>query len=222
MTLTCDQIRRIDKLAVEEYGIPGLILMENAGKNATAIIVERVRRRFSGHDVGVVIFCGGGNNGGDGFVIARHLHNAGYPVEIILAAAPARLSPDAEVNYWIANKMSLPIRPYSYEYAQEAVQKNQVLVDALVGTGFKGSLRPPLPEIIAIINARRDACRIAIDIPSGLDGDTGRPAAACVCAEVTITFVAVKAGFLVPGADRFTGEVVVADIGAPPELLGRV
>ncbi len=208
--LTREQIREIDRRAIEEYGIPGVVLMENAGRNAAQLIIAELGRNDR---PAVCIFCGGGNNGGDGFVIARHLHNAGFPVEIILLADPQRLSPDAEVNYSIAGKMNIPIRCYGKADAAGIVARSKVVVDALLGTGSSGEVRAPMDQAIELINAAGHALKVAIDVPSGLDCNTGQPAGATVRADLTLTFVAAKVGFA--KATEYTGKILVADIGAP-------
>ena len=213
--LTREQIREIDRRAIEEYGIAGIVLMENAGRNAAELI--RANLKEADQPVAVCILCGRGNNGGDGFVIARHLANAAWNVEIILLADPAKLAPDAKVNYDIAQKMEIPTRPFTEAEAAAGVSRAQVVVDALLGTGFYGEVRPPLDRAIEFINAAGHALKIAIDVPSGLDCNTGQPAAATVRADLTITFVAPKVGFA--RAADYTGRVLVADIGAPQTLL---
>jgi len=213
--LTREQIREIDRRAIEDYGIAGVVLMENAGRNAAELILANLKQ--TDQPAAVCILCGRGNNGGDGFVIARHLCNAGLKVEIILCADPAKLAPDAKVNHDIASKMEIPIRPFAEAEAAACVSRSQVVVDALLGTGFSGEVRPPLDRAIELINSANRALKIAIDVPSGLDCNTGRPAAATVRADLTITFVAPKTGFA--RAADYTGQVLTADIGAPRALL---
>jgi NAD(P)H-hydrate epimerase len=240
--LTREQARAVDKLAVDGLGIPGIVLMENAGINA----VSAIHRFMAGQPgAGVagrpwpdassraVIFCGGGNNGGDGFVSARHLHNRGANIHIIALKPPDQLTGDAAINARICQNMGLDIRPASAKGALTRVCSDppaDLLIDALLGTGFTGELRPDLLELIQAINATKthpDPPRIiAIDIPSGLDCDTGQPpghsAQNAVRADLTVTFVAPKLGFSKPAAKPYLGEVVVADIGAPQELIDRV
>ncbi len=229
-TMTREQVRRFDRIAIEQYGIPGIVLMENAGRNAARVIRREALPR---PDTGsVAIVCGGGNNGGDGFVIARHLTNCGVEAVIFLAADPARLTGDALTNHRICEKMRIPIAdlrtPEQIAHAAARWRECDVLVDALLGTGFEGSVRTPMDLIIRAMNRLRASRTdrpatvsapvvVAIDLPSGLDADTGRPANATVEADLTITMVARKAGFDAPGAERFTGRVIVVDIGAPPQ-----
>lgn len=211
--LTRAQVREVDRRAIEEFGIPGIVLMENAGHGAAEII--RARLPAGGR---VAIVCGRGNNGGDGFVIARHLALSGFGVHVFVACDPSILTGDAATNYAIVQRMGIAITrtdsPETIAAALTTMRSADVVVDALLGTGFAGEVRPPLDDIIAAINTvgRRV---IAIDVPSGLDCDTGRPCNATVRAAETITFVAPKTGFDAPGAAAYTGEVYVVGIGAP-------
>ncbi len=223
--LTRAQVRRIDALASERYGIPGIVLMENAGRH----VAEAVWRLLPTNGISphkVAILCGGGNNGGDGYVAARHLANCGISVTIYEAVPPGKLSGDAALNRTIVEKMRLPsrevrepsqIKSAAVEWAQAAV-----VVDALLGTGFSGEVRSPLAEIIAACNALTGPRIVAVDVPSGLDCETGRPAKTCLRADLTVTFVVRKIGFDAPEAQAFLGQVEVADIGAPRELIELV
>ncbi len=226
--LTCDQIRRIDRMAIEELGIPGVVLMENAGRRAAAVVRRLVRRRLalSCSEARVVIVCGGGNNGGDGYVIARHLANWGLQVEVYSTVDPQVLGGDAATNATIAGRMGLAIHPI-IDSAQLAAQcgtwsRAHVLVDALLGTGFRGPIRDHAASVIRCVNESGAAMVVAVDIPSGLDGDSGEAPAGAVKADVTVTFVAAKQGFDAPFAKALVGRVVVAGIGIPPWLADRV
>jgi NAD(P)H-hydrate epimerase len=221
--LTREQIRKVDGIAIEELGIPGVVLMENAGRNAAGQIRYRVRARQAAR---AVIFCGSGNNGGDGFVISRQLANAGIDLLIFLTGDPERLSPDCAVNYNIVKKMGLEVSLIdSVETARQAaaaLSPDDIAVDALLGTGFTGEVRPPLSTLIKAINKADKSMTVAIDVPSGLDCNTGQPANATIKADLTITFGANKVGLIKPDAHAYVGEVAVADIGAPPSLIERV
>lgn len=221
--LTRTQVREVDRLAVEEYGIPSIVLMENAARNTAAVVLGMYPP-----PVTVAVVCGGGNNGGDGFAIARHLHNGGARVDLFTACRPDRLTGDAAINHRIARCMGLRCHPFDTAEAMPAarpvLEQAAVIVDALLGTGFSGEVRPPLDLAIKEINAAREqgAVVVAVDVPSGLDCDTGRAAETTVRADVTVTFVARKTGFDVVGASAWTGRIIVADIGAPVELAERV
>lgn len=220
MILTRAQVREVDRRAIEEFGIPGIVLMENAGRNAAALIAE-----WSKPGDRIAIVCGSGNNGGDGFVIARHLSNAGFAVACYLACDPGRLRGDALINHQIVERMRLPLVSIpddaGIEELQKQLQLTAVIVDALLGTGFIGAPRPPVSSAIQAVNASSRRV-IAIDVPSGMDCDTGVAAWSCVKAWRTITFVGKKKGFVAPGADSITGEVFVADIGAPRPLIQEI
>jgi len=229
-TLTREQIREIDRRAVEELAIPGIVLMENAALNASALIhhdlTVHLNREKPGKHTRIALVCSGGNNGGDGYAIARHLHNRGYGVELFAAKNPVKLEGDAATNHAICANMGLPITIVDEESKIDAAAKSwkdaDLIIDAMLGTGFAGEVRQPVASIVDRINAMRGRRVIAIDAPSGLDCQTGQPAANTIRAELTITFVARKTGFDVEGAERCTGEVRVAEIGVPPGLVESV
>jgi NAD(P)H-hydrate epimerase len=229
LTLSRDEVRRIDKLAIEKLGIPGVVLMENAGRSAASVVLRLLHEemKLDPEKSTVAIFCGGGNNGGDGYVIARQLVNAGINIRIYAAVDRSKLIGDAAVNSIIAERMKLPARELltaqQIDAAIPELETCNVFVDALLGTGFNGLVRPELAAVIELCNrlapagSRRKV--VAIDVPSGLDCDTGQPSNAVIRADVTVTFVAVKRGFLNPASRQYTGAMVVASIGAPAELL---
>jgi NAD(P)H-hydrate epimerase len=214
--LTRAQVRDVDRRAINEYGLPGLVLMENAGRNAAALLVEL------GIHGPVMICCGKGNNAGDGFVVARHLENAGVVVSILLAVPVDSLTGDAAMNFGVLQRAGTrivepPKQGIPTLWPQELAHADWI-VDALLGTGTQGLLREPFVSAIdAINNSHRRV--FAIDLPSGMDCDTGQPLGNCVRANHTATFVARKPGFDAPGASAFTGEVHVIDIGVPQKLL---
>jgi NAD(P)H-hydrate epimerase len=211
LRLTRQQVRQIDKLAVEQYHVPGVVLMENAALAAANVAVKMVPPGR------VLILCGGGNNGGDGLAVSRHLHNRGYEVTVSLATDPAKYSGDALANWNIVQAMGLPVRQATAEGIGH--HRGRLIVDAIFGTGLTQAPRPPFDEIVAAVD-KTGSPVLAIDIPSGLDCDTGQPLGpACIRATQTITFVAEKAGFASPEARQYLGEVTVGDIGCPRELL---
>ncbi len=222
VALTRNQVREVDRLAMERYGLSGLVLMENAGANAARII----HRTYAHDSASAFIACGVGNNGGDGCVIARHLHNAGWSVTVLLAGDPERMTPDTETNLRIVRAMGLAVAIAPDGPAQQAalatIAGEDVIVDALLGTGFRGEVRSPLAELIEGLNAADKRAMVAVDVPSGLDIDTGEPSNATVRADLTITFVAPKVGFAKPSAAPYVGRVETADIGAPRELIAEV
>ncbi len=227
--LSRDRIRDIDRRAIEEFGIPGVVLMENAGRGLADVVDEVL----TGRPGPVVILTGKGNNGGDGFVAARHLTNAGRLVALLhvgdlddaLARAEAGAGGDWGINLRIAVRMGLtPIGlPDALAIAaqRERLRDAGVIVDALLGTGLRGEVRDPYRAAIHAINdaAAAGVPVVAADLPSGLDADTGAPLGAAVRARITVTFAASKQGFVEPGAREHTGEVVLVGIGCPASLL---
>lgn len=211
--------REVDRIAIERYGMSGLVLMENAGRG----VADRLERQ--GIDGPVVICCGRGNNAGDGFVVARHLDLRGYSVRVLLWGEPEKLSGDAAANFHILRKTDIPIEvfvgPHDDDRMATCLADAQWLVDALLGTGAKGDPRPPFDAVIDAMNASRLPI-LAVDLPSGLDCDTGAASPHTIRARLTCTFVASKPGFHVPGADQYTGHVDVLDIGAPRKLIAEV
>ncbi len=226
--LTCAQTRRLDALAVEAFGIPSIVLMENAARALAAVARSMMRDADTRR---AVIFAGPGNNGGDGLAAARHLHNAGCDVRICLAADLDRVKGDAATNLAIVRAMGLSVRVVdagdparSVDDAMDGWAPPGLVVDALLGTGLKRPPRPPISTLIARINDLGAAGWgvVSADVPSGLDADSGEAAGAVVRADATVTFAALKPAFRVEAAGRFTGRVSVGDIGAPRELLDRL
>ena len=217
MRLTREQVRLIDKLALERYHIPGLVLMENASRAVADAIISMA----SVADASVAIVCGGGNNGGDGFAVARHLHNRGAHVDLVLAAAPARLRGDALMNWQIVEAMG--IENVDFHDSEDVVNAHAVdiVVDALFGTGLSRQPDADMTKLIEVMN-RSGLPIVAIDLPSGLDCDSGEALGACIRATRTVTFVAEKVGFANPASKQYTGEITVGDIGCPRELIEEV
>jgi NAD(P)H-hydrate epimerase len=211
------EVRELDRRGIEEYGVPGVVLMENAGRGAAEILL---RLGINGQ---VVICCGKGNNGGDGMVIARHLDNAGAVVCVLLFTRPEDLRGDAAINYHVVARAGLPLRVFSGQTLDADALRHELasaqwVVDALFGTGLSGPVKAPLDEVIGAINAS-GAHILAVDIPSGLDCDTGQPLGPTVRADHTVTFVAQKKGFANAAARAWVGQVHVAGIGAPRRLF---
>ena len=212
--------RQVDRRAMEDYGMSGLVLMENAGRGTADVLCQL------GIAGPVLVCCGKGNNAGDGFVIARHLDLRGYAVQVALWTNAEELTGDGAVNFQILRKTDVPILPVTSpdelrRFDQQLVDAAWI-VDALLGTGAQGEPRPPLDSAIDRMNGATNANRLAVDLPSGLDCDTGQPSSHTVRADHTCTFVAAKPGFFAPGADRYTGELHVLDIGIPRKLLEEV
>jgi NAD(P)H-hydrate epimerase len=216
--LTRQQVRDLDRRAVEELGVHTLVLMENAGRGATDILCSL---GISGL---VVICCGKGNNAGDGFVVARHLNLRGYDVRVLAWSSLEQLSPDAAANARILENTGISILWRTTEdlsqsdehdvQLAEALQGATWIVDALLGTGATGSPRPPLDAVIRQINGSGVSV-FALDVPSGLDCDTGEAADPTIRAAHTCTFAAAKPGLIVSSAALYVGQLHVTDIGIP-------
>lgn len=225
--LTRQQVREVDRRAIEDLGIPGVVLMENAA----LAVVREIEGLFASpsNKRDVVILCGGGNNGGDGYAIARHLHTLGYTQTLFAVVPIEKLSGDAAIDARICQKMKLDIRPLEtpeqLAACAERFASTLLIVDALLGTGFSGEPRPHMAEIIRAVNAsheQQNKLVLAVDLPSGLDCDTGKPAQPTMEADVTVTFVAKKIGFKNPEAAKYLGRVVVGGIGAPISLVKEI
>ena len=218
--LTCQEIRELDALAIENVGIPGVVLMENAGRRTAEFIYSSLIDPSADR---VAILCGSGNNGGDGFVVARHLRNAGVHVDVILAGAREKSVGDAGVNLRILERMKFGLIEANTDdgliAADAAIGAADIVVDALLGTGSTGSPRGLSARLIELANASDSGRRIAIDIPSGLDGDSGVVHKPCFVAAATVTMIAPKVGFEVASARAVVGRVVCVDIGTPRELI---
>jgi len=214
IALTRAQVRRIDQLALDRYGLSGLVLMENAGRGAAEVIhasFDDVRR--------AVLFCGMGNNGGDGFVIARHLRIAGWETRIVLTGDPQRMTASTAENYKTVDAMGMDISPVT---ESPAIDPGELVIDAMLGTGFQGDVRSPVDRMIRAISDADSKGVVAVDLPSGLNCDTGRPCHATIRASLTVTLVAPKVGFSATGAAAYVGRVISVPIGVPSELIDWV
>lgn len=217
--MTRDEVRAVDAWAINELGIPGMVLMENAGRSCAELIREKLK------DTGrrkVCIFCGTGNNGGDGYVIARHLINDGLDVIVVVCGDPDKIKGDAKTNLDVLERMGRRIEwldPADVDLPEKVHSLTAgaaMIVDGLFGTGLKGQLSDPYKRLIEALNAC-DCPILAVDIPSGLDCDSGEPLGTAIQAAWTVTFVAVKKGFTSGRAERYTGEIFVASIGVEPD-----
>ena len=208
-------MRMIDKSAVEYGGIPSIVLMENA---AIACVNEALK-----HDCvkSAVIFCGKGNNGGDGFAVARHLHNKGIKVSVYLVCG-SDFSGDALINYEIISRMGVRIVELNdTDLLNLYISNADITIDAIFGTGIHGEITGLAAEVIEEIN-KNSRFTLSVDIPSGISADTGEICGICVNADVTVTFAAYKTGLLMfPGAD-FAGRIVTADISIPEYIIDNM
>jgi NAD(P)H-hydrate epimerase len=242
------EVRCLDAQAADELALPGILLMENAGRGAAACLAKLAGNRPS--DIGVcassssewlhsnvlavptapkvVILCGPGNNGGDGAVVARHLDGWGFPVRVVWFAQSNELRGDAAKQWAILQKSRIDqlawFDAYPVDSDPDCALLGPILVDAdwlvdgLLGTGLARPVVGPFRTMIELMNHTGKPI-LSLDLPSGLDADTGQPLGTAVRARATVTFVAPKLGFSAPGANAYTGEVTVVDIGLPRCLL---
>ena len=216
--VTGQQMKEIDRKAIEESNLSGLILMENAGLR----IFQNLKNIYPSLRLKkIIIFTGSGNNGGDGFVVARHLYNYGVKVKVFLLSHSSKIKGEAEENLNIINKMGVELfeaETTKLEEIQRAIQNSDLIIDAILGTGLHGKVTSLKAKIIDLINIANKEV-VAIDVPSGLDTDTGRIEGPCIKATHTITLALPKIGLLIfPGAS-YAGKVTVEDIGIPSYLL---
>ncbi len=220
-SLTREEMRELDRKAIDEYKIPGIILMENAGRN----VAEEVLKMIKGpRQIKVAILCGKGNNGGDGFVVARHLHNHGIPADVFLAAKIIDMANDGDAgtNLQILLHMKIAIREVIDTTEVSRVLKELsgygIIVDALFGTGLSGEVREPFKSLIkGVNNLNKDV--VSVDIPSGLDCNEGTVLSGAIEARKTVTFAVRKRGFYLADGPTHTGEIIVTNISIPREII---
>jgi NAD(P)H-hydrate epimerase len=220
--LTAHQMRNIDRRTISRYHIPGLILMENAGRAVVEHLLDDLEEV---EDAAIAVVCGKGNNGGDGFVIARHLHHLGLTPTVFLVARREEIDGDPATNLRIVERLPIPLydAPDSEAWRALAGGDNplepfDVVVDALLGTGLKGRVRGDYESIVRDINAS-GAHVVSVDVPSGLSGDTAEVKGRAVRAHAVVTFAAPKIPHLFPPAEAFCGHLVVSQIGIPEEAV---
>ena len=201
----------IDREATNTYGMSSIVLMENAARGAARIIAGSIDCVLRSN---VIVVCGSGNNGGDGYAVARHLANDGCEVQILQLNEPKTV--DAKTNAGIVEQMGIQTSDWSAELLENA----SLIIDAIFGTGLNRTVEGKYFEAIQNINANSAPC-IALDIPSGLDCDTGEPHGCCIEATKTISFVGMKQGFLNDFAEVYLGEVMITGIGCPHKLLQK-
>jgi hydroxyethylthiazole kinase-like uncharacterized protein yjeF len=214
---TRDEARAFDRYCLSTLGVAGAVLMENAGRQ---IADEARLMLLLKSPARVLVVAGRGNNGGDGYVVARHLAAHGVAAEVAIVAPRADIQGNAAANLRILDALGLPVHvldgPLDTVLGRltPMLAAADLVVDGLLGTGTRGEIRQPCAAVIDALNAAGRPL-LAIDIPSGLDGDTGRPLGPTIRADKTVTLAAMKAGFRNPEAAAYTGEVVVADLGVP-------
>lgn len=212
-----DVSKNIDNYCIEILGIPGVVLMENAALKVLKNINLNKNSSF-------VIICGKGNNGGDGFAIGRHLITMGKRVDFFLIGGINKISGDARVNFNILKNMNVDINIVSsiedLSDLRDAVQKSHVVIDAIFGTGLTRNVEGIYEDVISIVN-ENSKYTISVDVPSGMESNTGKILGICIKANKTISFVIYKKGFINYVAKKFTGDVIVENIGVPKECITK-
>lgn len=215
-----EKIRLLESLTINDFKIPGLILMENAGSKAAEIIYKELPNPTQDQ---VVILCGKGNNGGDGFVVARHLNNLGVTVKVFLFTDRQLLTGDAKTNLEILYKMKVFVEEVlNLEKVSDAIKSSNIVIDAMLGTGVDGEIKESLKLIVRVINSFSNKVVYSIDTPTGLDCNTGEILGECVKATKTLTFIAAKTGFYLEKGPENCGEIIIIDISVPSDLIVSV
>lgn len=211
--ITAKQAKALDKKALAMFGIPTLLLMENAGR----VVSDEVLKVLKNQQAKIAIFCGTGNNGGDGFCTARHLLAAGIKPDLYLVGKIDDVKNEASVNLNIFLKLKQRVREVNLGnvcFIKEKIKKYSLIIDALLGVGIRGRVRPVYQELINIVNSS-GVIVISVDIPSGLDATTGKVLGSSIEADKTITFIAKKKGIISKVGKKYCGEVLVRNIGVP-------
>jgi NAD(P)H-hydrate epimerase len=220
--VTASEMQKMDRLAIESFGIPGMVLMENAGRGATQFFLDQFK---DGENKKIGVVAGRGNNGGDGFVIARYLAQKKMRVTVYLLSEAHKVKGDAAANLNLLRPLKVPVIEMpdqeSFSRHQTAMRHEAIWIDAILGTGLKSDVKGFFKNVIDFINGSNKPV-FAVDIPSGLNSDTGQPWGTCIRATATATFAFAKTGhFLLPGAD-YTGNLKIIDIGIPPYIADDV
>lgn len=212
-TITASQAKLFDKKAREIYNLSTLVLMENAGRAVAEEIIRLKKRR-------IAIFCGKGNNGGDGFVCARHLLAGGIKPDLFLAGKASDVRGEARLNMDILLRLKrrmFEIDEKNIALLKEKVRRYDLIVDAVFGVGFKGSIEGLFRDLIKLINSS-GAYILSVDIPSGLNADTEEPPEICVRANRTVTFMAKKRGMVKGKGPEYCGKILVKGLGFPARV----
>ena len=220
--VTANEMQQMDQRTIESFGIPGRVLMENAGRGATRFFFEQ----FSDlKNKRVNVIAGRGNNGGDGFVIARYLAHSGISVKVYLLAAANQVKGDAAANLKLLKPLEIPVIEIpvenSFSAHKHAMMDSDIWIDAILGTGLKSEVKGFFRTVIDFINGLKRPV-FAVDIPSGLNSDTGQPCGTCIRARATATFGFAKTGLIVYPGKEFSGELEIVDIGIPPHIAASV
>lgn len=220
--LNTAQMRDVDRRTIEEVGIPSIVLMENAGRQVVAALESLYADLL---DRAIAIVCGRGNNGGDGFVVARTLHQRGADVSVFVLGRVAEVRGDARINMEILGRLGVTVvevaDQQTWELHFSEVAQSDLIVDAIFGTGLSGTLSGMIETVVADLNASGIPI-VAIDLPSGMSADTADLRGEAIEAAVTVTLAAPKLPLVLPPAEKKAGEVVIADIGIPSEVIDAV
>lgn len=220
--LTAAQSREVDRLALSEFGLPTLVLMENAARAVADVALDALEHT---EHPAVLILAGPGNNGGDALAAARHLHNAGAAVDIVFAYPPEACKGDCALHLRTVQHMNIPLRMWNPVHPLTAAPP-ALIIDGLFGTGLARPLDAATAALIHAANAlaATGPLMLAVDLPTGMDADSGNPIgeSPIIRADATVTFAALKPGLLALAAQPFVGEVIVGDIGVPQDLLRRL
>lgn len=216
--VTSDEMQKIDRCTIEEIGVPSLLLMENAGLGVVTVVDEMLAGTEKKN---ILIFCGKGNNGGDGMVVARHLFNRGFQTDVYLVGEKETLKGDALINLKILDGFGLEVFTLKDKKDLKRIRRGDLIVDALLGTGVTGKVDGFLAEVIAWINGSSIPV-VSVDLPSGLHSDYGSFQGGCVQADHTVTMAELKRGLVLPPGRELAGDVTVVDIGSPDFAADRV
>lgn len=220
--VSAHQMKQIDKYTIEDFGIPSIVLMENAGRGASQTALDMLSNATNKK---VICVCGKGNNGGDGFMCARHLVNKGVEVEVFLMGESSQLKGDAKINFDTLKYL----RPESLSYLNSdkeikllegRIENCQHVIDAIFGIGLSGQVKEPYSKVIRMINDSGNSV-LAIDVPSGLEATTGKALGGYIKAEKTVTFGLSKTGFIKEDGPQNMGEIVVVDISIPRKVVDK-
>ena len=220
--LNAAQMREADRYTIEEIGIPSLVLLENAGRQVVAAIESTYEEQLEGR---VAVLCGRGNNGGDGFVVARTLLQRGIDTAVFVVGALVDVRGDARINLDILGRLGVTVVEIGDEQAWELhfseISKCTLIVDAMFGTGLSSPLTGMLETVVADVNAS-DIPIVSIDLPSGLSADTADLIGDCIDASMTVTIAVPKLPLILPPGEAYAGDIVIADIGIPYEIVDGI
>lgn len=218
--VTGEIMKNIDRLSIEKFGIPGIVLMENAALSVVNVIKDYIKNMNS---PSIVIIAGKGNNGGDGFAIARHLYQLGFNTNIIFLGDTNSIMGDALINYNITKNLNIPTliikTKKEFNTAKKIIERANIVVDSLLGTGLKGEVKGITKDFIILVN-ENSKYTIAVDIPSGLNSESGHVEGEAIKANLTVTFALLKQGLILN--TNYVGKLIVADIGIPKSVLDEI